>query len=516
MTISTNISSLLRHPEQGYVLVAGLGVSGISIARFLKSKGLHVVAADSNPSRTEEATALEALGIRCEIGSHRAETFENAALIVTSPGIPLDMEYFNRARSKGVVVTGELDLFSVFLKQPLVAVTGTNGKTTVTTLISEMLKASGLDVFTGGNIGTPLVDYLTSDTTAHVVVAELSSFQLDAATDFIPDVGVLLNIAEDHLDRYPDFDGYVQSKWSLFNNQSQSCAAVVNVGLNDLAARKSGLNSRFMTFGPAGEGGGDSATMATGHPAGEGGQNSATHTHFSPAGEGRGGNSPAHTDFSPEGEGRVGYSATIATDAITLINETDHHCLDLSAVRLKGAHNRENLAAAALATLAAGGNIIGIEAVIAGFSGLPHRTQYVATVDGVDYYNDSKGTNPHAVMGALKGFDRVVLIIGGRSKQTDFSCLIPLVKERVKAIIAIGEAKEEIETALRGAARIMMADAMAEAVTTAQRVSVPGDIVLLSPGCSSFDMYKNYGHRGNDFTDLVNQLDPQATGTGTG
>ncbi len=474
MTISTNISTLLRDPEQGYVLVAGLGVSGVSIARFLKSKGLYVVATDSNPSRTGEATALEALGIRCEIGSHTAETFENAALIVTSPGIPLDMEYFNLARAKGVVVTGELDLFSVFLKQPLVAVTGTNGKTTVTTLISEMLKASGLEVFTGGNIGTPLVDYLTSDTAAHVVVAELSSFQLDAATDFIPDVGVLLNIAEDHLDRYANFDGYAQSKWSLFSNQSQSCAAVVNAGLDDLAARKSHLNSRIMTFVPEGEGGNDSANLATG----------------------------------PEGEGR-GCSATITTNAITLTTETDHHCLDLSAARLKGAHNRENLAAAALATLAAGGNIAGIEAVVAGFGGLPHRTQYVATIDGVDYYNDSKGTNPHAVMGALKGFDRVVLIIGGRSKQTDFSCLIPLVKERVKAIIAIGEAKEEIETALRGAARIVMANSMAEAVTTAQSVSDPGDIVLLSPGCASFDMYKNYGHRGNDFTDLVTRLDPQ-------
>jgi UDP-N-acetylmuramoylalanine--D-glutamate ligase len=459
MTISTHMASLLRHPERGYVLVAGLGVSGVSIARFLKSKGLDVVATDSNPSRTDKVKALEDLGIRCEIGSHRAETFENAGLIVTSPGIPLDMEYFNRARAKGVVVTGELDLFSVFLKQPLVAVTGTNGKTTVTTLISEMLKASGLDVFTGGNIGTPLVDYLTEDTKAHVVVAELSSFQLDAATDFIPDVGVLLNIAEDHLDRYKDINAYADSKWSLFNNQSHSCVAVVNAGINNLAVRSNHLSSRIMAFGPEGEGG--------------------------------------------------TYSATVGTQAVTLTTENGDHCLDLSSVRLKGAHNRENLAAAALATLAAGGNIAGIEAVIAGFSGLPHRTQYVATVDGAEYYNDSKGTNPHAVMGALKGLDRVVLIIGGRSKQTDFTCLIPLVKERVKAIIALGEAKEEIEAALRGAAPITMVNSMAEAVTTAQGISEAGDIVLLSPGCSSFDMYTSYGHRGNDFTDLVNGLDPQ-------
>jgi len=455
MTIAARMKSLLKDPGQGYVLVTGLGVSGVSIARFLKSKGLDVVATDTNPLSSKVTEKLEALGVRCETGAHRACTFENAKLVVTSPGIPLDMEYFKRARAKGVLVTGELDLFSLFLTKPLVAITGTNGKTTVTTLVGEMLKASGLDVFTGGNIGIPLVEFLESGSRAHVVVAEVSSFQLDSANDFSPDVGVLLNIAEDHMDRYPDFDAYAESKWSLFKNMSPRAIAIVNRDITGLAERKKTLKPGILTFGR---------------------------------------------------EGAIGPGASIKGDSMVITTEASRHVIDLSSVKLKGSHNVENLAAAALAAFSAGGNIKGIQSVVKGFEGLPHRTQYAGAVEGVNYYNDSKGTNPHAVVAALKGFDRVILILGGRSKGTDFSCLIPVLKERGKAVLALGEAKEEIETALRGCCKIVKVDSMGEAVSVARTLAVKGDTVLLSPGCASFDMYQNYAQRGNDFMDHVKSL----------
>jgi UDP-N-acetylmuramoylalanine--D-glutamate ligase len=450
MTISAVMASLLKHPDEGYVLVAGLGVSGVAIVRFLRSKNIRVVATDSRPLGPDVTAPLEALGARCETGGHSAETFEGAALIVTSPGIPLDMPFFERARARGITVSGELDLFACFLERPLVAITGTNGKTTVTTLVSQMLKRSGVSVFTGGNIGTPLVRFLESGQTEDVVVAEVSSFQLDAATMFAPRVAVLLNIAEDHMDRYENFAAYADSKWSLLGNQSEQDFAVVNQNLSIDADRKRVIPATLLTFG--------------------------------------GGN---------------GCNAAIDNRAIAIGTPDQNFVLDLSVTRLNGAHNRENIAAAALAALLAGATPAGIQSALDDFSGLAHRTEYVATLNGVAYYNDSKGTNPHAVAGALGGFDRVVLILGGRSKGTDFSCLGPLVNQRVKTVIVMGEAAREIKASLGTTVEILEAGSMADAVSVAGRLAVHGDTVLLSPGCSSFDMYDNYGHRGNDFKDQV-------------
>ncbi len=450
MTISAVMASLLKHPDERYVLVAGLGVSGVAIVRFLRSKNIPVIATDSRPLGQDVTAPLEALGARCEINGHNVETFERAALVVTSPGIPLDMSFFNLARARGITVSGELDLFACFLERPLVAITGTNGKTTVTTLVSQMLKRSGLGVFTGGNIGTPLVRFLESGQTEDVVVAEVSSFQLDAATLFAPRVAVLLNIAEDHMDRYTDFAAYADAKWGIFRNQSKHDFAVVNQILSMDFERKQDIQSALVTFGK--------------------------------------GN---------------GCNAAIDNRAIAISTPDQNFVLDLSVTRLNGAHNRENIAAAALAALLAGGTPAGIQSALDDFSGLAHRTEYVATLNGVDYYNDSKGTNPHAVAGALRGFDRVILILGGRSKGTDFSCLAPLVNQRVKTVIVMGEAAREITAALGSAVRIQEAGSMADAVSIAEHLAVHGDTVLLSPGCSSFDMYDNYAQRGSDFKDQV-------------
>lgn len=453
MTLSTAMASLLKHPNEGYVLVAGLGVSGVAIARFLRSKNIDVIATDSRPLGQDVTEPLEALGIKCETNGHRVEAFEGAALVVTSPGIPLDMVFFERARARGVIVTGELDLLACFLERPLVAITGTNGKTTVTTLVSKMLKRSGLSVFTGGNIGTPLVEFLESGQTEDVVVAEVSSFQLDAARMFAPRVAVLLNIAEDHLDRYTAFSAYADSKWSIFSNQLEHDFAVVNQTLSIDADRKPTIKAVLVTFG----------------------------------------------------EGKA-CNAAIDARAIAIRTPDQNFDLDLSAIRLRGAHNRENIAAAALGALLAGASQDGIQQALNEFSGLAHRTEYVANINGVDYYNDSKGTNPHAVQGALRGFDRVILILGGRSKGTDFSCLTPLIKQRVKTVIVMGEAAREIRAALGSTVEILEAGSMADVVSAANRIATHGDTVLFSPGCSSFDMYDNYAQRGRDFRDQVMKL----------
>jgi UDP-N-acetylmuramoylalanine--D-glutamate ligase len=479
MSISTVIKTLLEQPNKGYVLVAGLGVSGASIVRFLRSKNLEVRATDSGTPGVSVTQPLEAMGVKCETGGHKIETFERAALIVTSPGIPLGMEYFNRARTMGVSVTGELDIFSFFNKKTLVAITGTNGKTTVTSLVSEMLERSGLSVFTGGNIGTPLVEFLESGQEQDVVVAEVSSFQLDAATVLAPQVAVMLNIAEDHMDRYLDFSAYADSKWRLFRNLSEQGFAVINQNLEIPIGLEKTIRARTLTFG---------------------------------AGE--------------------SCNAAIFPRAIKVKTFDEEFTLDISATRLKGTHNRENIAAAALAALLAGGGKVGIEEALNDFSPLAHRTEFVAAIHGVDYYNDSKGTNPHAVLGALQGFDRVILILGGRSKGTDFSLLVQVIIERVKAVVVMGEAASKIKSDIDACLcvepetepetepgsdsysgsysdsgiRIIEADSMADAVKIAGGLAVNGDTVLLSPGCSSFDMYDNYGQRGDDFKAQVMAL----------
>ncbi|MDY0374848.1 MAG: UDP-N-acetylmuramoyl-L-alanine--D-glutamate ligase [Desulfobacterium sp.] len=465
MNISTVIKSLVEQPDRGYVLVAGLGVSGAAIVRFLRSKNLEVRATDTRPLGPDVTLPLEAMGVRCETGGHKVETFERAALIVTSPGIPLDMEYFKRARAKGVLVTGELDLFSFFNKKTLVAITGTNGKTTVTTLVSEMLEKSGLSVFTGGNIGTPLVEFLESGQEQDVVVAEVSSFQLDAATVFSPSVAVLLNLAEDHLDRYPDFSAYADSKWSIFRSLSERGFAVVNQNLEIPSGLEGLTRTNTLIFGTN--------------------ENS---------------------------------NADISSRTIEIKIPGEDFTLDLSATRLRGAHNRDNIAAAALAAVLAGGNKVGIQEALNDFSPLVHRTEFVAIIHGVEYYNDSKGTNPHAVEGALQGFDRVILILGGRSKDTNFSSLLPVILQRVKAVVVMGEAAPKIKADLCGApgadpasgscsgVRIFDAVSMVDALEVAAGLAVTGDTVLLSPGCSSFDMYENYGQRGDDFKARVMAL----------
>lgn len=441
-----------------YHLVIGLGTSGMSMARFLHHTGRRVVATDLDGSRTEEAALLEEMGIEAQIGFHDQETFNRADILVPSPGIPLTSKPVREAMDAGVPVTGELDIFFEHNILPVIAITGTNGKTTTTTLIGEMLKACGMNPFVGGNIGTPLVDLLTQDLKADIIVAEISSFQLDLANTFKPEIGVLLNISEDHLDRYTDFEAYEKSKWSLFERQDSNDTAIINSAMPNAELYSGQLKSGILSF-----------SSAAGTP-----ENCSA---------------------------RIGKSAI----DIDFNGQMDIVSTDLSG--LSGIHNQENIAAAVLACLAAGADIECIKKGLNTFSPLSHRMEKVGTVEGVTFYNDSKATNTDAVIRAVECFDTgVVLILGGRVKGTDFTQLIPALEKNVKSIVAIGESKEEIKQLLSPACRVLEAADMQEAVEISFNTAEEGEIVLLSPACASFDMYDNYVHRGNDFTDRVNRL----------
>ncbi|MBA3011844.1 MAG: UDP-N-acetylmuramoyl-L-alanine--D-glutamate ligase [Proteobacteria bacterium] len=451
----------MEETKKSYYLVVGLGSSGLSMARFLHSIGRHVVATDIDESKPAAQRLLKDLGIRTQIGFHDQKTFDLATAIVVSPGIPLDMAYLKAAAQKGVPIMGELDIFSHYNKAPVIAITGTNGKTTTTTLIRDMLEASGLSTFMGGNIGTPLVEHLMAEQKADLIVAEISSFQLDLASNFKPEFALLLNVTEDHLDRYDGFDGYTESKWKIFKNQTSHDKAIINQAIEGFETRISRIASRIFSFSSRPE----SQTIQEG--------------------------------------------ARICGDKIILMTQEGVHHIDTcSLTELPGIHNRENIAAAALASLLAGGNMAGILQALENFKNLPHRMAFVRKINGVDFYDDSKATNTDAVVRALESFQTpVILILGGREKGTDFSQLIPAIKQGVKQIIALGEAKDHIQKTLEKICSVVAVNSMKEAVEKACELAGKGEVVLLSPACASFDMYENYGARGDDFIALVRGLE---------
>ena len=444
------------------LLVVGLGKSGRAAARFAASQGAAVTVTDLSDAATlaGQAQGLEKAGVRLVLGEHPAAIFQQADLIVVSPGVPHTIAPLVKSRAAGVPIMGELEFASRFIREPVVAVTGTNGKTTATTLLGDMLARSGIKAFVGGNIGNPLIEYVARGAGAEIVVLEVSSFQLDTASTFRADVAVLLNISADHLDRYDDFAAYVRSKGGIFMNQTAADTAIAN-GMDPEA-------KKLAAAGPA-----------------------AVQTFFH---AGRNG-----TDTEP--------GAEISADRILIRKDDTPLLLDLQKTGLSGAHNRENIAAAALAALAAGGTATGIQAAIDGFRGLAHRLETVATINGVLYVDDSKGTNVDAVVRALEAFDRpTVLIMGGRDKGGDYTVLRPGLEKTVKQLVVMGEAAAIIEAQLGQIAPVLRARDMAQAVQLAAAASGPGDVVLLSPACSSFDMYDSYSQRGEDFCKQVGAL----------
>jgi len=467
--------------ENKKILVVGLARTGLSVARFLKDQGAQVTATDLREKDELGPYAQEALtmGICLKLGAHKVEDFTESDLIVVSPGVSDTIAPLEAARRAGISVIGEVELAARYIREPIVAITGTNGKTTTTRLIGEMLKASGCEVFVGGNIGTPLIDYLNAGIHADVIVAEISSFQLDTIESFRPKVGVLLNITEDHLDRYTDFRHYMHSKGRLFKNQQSTDVAILNGRDPAVVELESVIPGRRLYFNI------DSAEVS---PDGLTQSEACAKTHHFVSG-------------ARDGIVIRGKEMTCSLPGKAPV------ILSLAKFRLKGEHNLENAAAASLAALVAGADSAGVQRALDTYEGLHHRLEYIGHVNGIQYYNDSKATNVDAVKRALESFDLpVILIMGGRDKSGSYALLKEPIKKRVKRLIAIGEAREKILSAVGGLTHCEGTRTLREAVHLAYQAAVPGDIVLLSPGCSSFDMFTDYAERGKAFCEAVRGL----------
>jgi UDP-N-acetylmuramoylalanine--D-glutamate ligase len=415
------------------------------------------------------AAMAHKLDVIMELGKHDIKTFERADLIVISPGVPHTIPPIQKAIAKGVPIVGEFELAARYIREPVIAVSGTNGKTTTTTLLGTMLENSGFKVFVGGNIGNPLIDYADKKGTADVVVAEVSSFQLDTMDTFRPRVGVLLNITDDHLDRYPDVKSYARSKGRLFENQQQSDCAVLNGSDPIISSITKDLHARKLFF---------------------------CHQENSQVKD-------RATALISRGDPSAQANITIR------MKEHQKISLHLSATNFPGRHNLENAAAASLAAVAVGGTPEGVQSALNDFKGLPHRIEYIATIDDVRFFDDSKATNVDAVIRALETFgEPIVLIMGGRDKGADFSKLLEPIRQHIKKLILMGEAKHKIKSVLEDACResAKTASTMEDAVISAYHAASPGDIVLLSPACSSFDMYSSYAERGEDFRRVIGNL----------
>ncbi len=440
------------------VLVVGLARTGIATAKFLKAKGSLVTATEVKPKEEmkEAVQALKRMDISIEWGGHQIETFLKQDIIVVSPGVDLSIEPIQKAIKQGVKVISEIELAYHFIHVPIIAVTGTNGKTTTTLLIGEMLKEDGRKVGVGGNVGEPLILFADGKDRWEVLVVEISSFQLEAIKDFRPRISVLLNITEDHLDRYPRYDDYIEAKVRVFANQNSGDLAVLNRDDPIVMQFREKVKAKKVLF---------SLKEKLGEGAFSNGQ----------------------TIFLRLGEKGEEYS--------------------IAKTPLKGIHNVENMMAALTAARIFGCSKKSIQTVLDRFKGLEHRLEFVREIKGVRFYNDSKGTNVGSVVKSLQSFSEpVTLIAGGKDKNGDLSPLEALIQKRVKHLILIGEAKERMNRELGGLTNTVMAKTMEEAVVLAHQKAKAGEVVLLSPACSSFDMFKDYKERGKVFKEAVNKL----------
>jgi len=440
------------------VLVVGLARTGLATVKFLKTKGSIVSTTEMRPKEEmkEAIQELEGMDIPMEWGGHRTETFLKPDLIVVSPGVDLSIEPIQKALKKGIRVISEIELAYHFIHIPIIAVTGTNGKTTTTLLIGEMLKEEGKRVGVGGNVGDPLILFADGGNRWEVLVVEISSFQLEAIEDFRPRFSVLLNITENHLDRYPRYEDYIEAKVRIFTNQNSGDVAVLN--RDDPIVMKYGAKVK------------------------------AKKVFFSL-------------------EERLEEGAFSSDQNILLRLGKKEEDYSLVKTPLKGIHNVENMMAALTTARIFGCSKKAIEAVLGRFEGLEHRLEFVREIEGIRFYNDSKGTNVGSVVKSLQSFSEpIILIAGGKDKKGDLTPLGELIQSRVKRLILIGEAKERMGRELGGLTDMVMARNLEEAVTFAYQAAKRGEVVLLSPACSSFDMFKDYKERGKVFKEAVKHL----------
>ena len=446
------------------VLVVGLGKSGVASALFLRSRGAQVTVSDSKPQEqlSEEIPILLDHGIIIETGGHGERTFHGQDLIVVSPGIPADSPPLVQARALGEPVIGEIELAAQFLPKSIVAITGSNGKTTTTTLTGEIITAGGYPTRVGGNIGTPAISLVDAARPDSVIVLEVSSFQLETIQTFRPKVAVVLNVTPDHLDRHRTFETYVDAKARIFENQHADDFAVLNA--DDPVCVELSDRTRAQVFW-----------------------------------------------FSRKKEVQQGASLR---DGRILFRDSSgqQEIMVASEIPLKGAHNLENTLAAICAGALMKCAPERIRAAVRNFKAVEHRLEYVATIRGVEYYNDSKATNVDATIKALESFPaNIHLILGGKDKGSDYTVLNDLLRQRVKRVYTIGAAADKIESQVREAAEIVHAESLDSAVQRASASAQPGDIVLLAPACASFDQFRNYEHRGKVFKELVQRLSGKET-----
>ncbi|MBF0507140.1 MAG: UDP-N-acetylmuramoyl-L-alanine--D-glutamate ligase [Nitrospirae bacterium] len=448
------------------VVVVGLGRSGVGAANLLHEFGASVTVTDKKKP-DELVSYIEELrpGIQCCLDGHPPELFGEADFIVISPGVPLSIAPLKSASERGISIIGELELAykAARSKTAFLAITGTNGKSTTTSLLDAMLKKGGYATLLGGNIGNALTKALTEKISADFIVAEVSSFQLETVYDFKPKGAAILNVTPDHLDRYASMADYIDAKCRIFLNQDRDDFIVLNADdpmTRDIVKRIAIQSGR------------------TG---------------------------PQIFYFSRRKEiAGAWYKNGVINFGLPGLSS---FTLDPSSFRIRGVHNIENAMAASVMALLSGCNPGSVSAALAEFPGLEHRLEFVREINGVSFINDSKGTNVGAVVKSLESFNvPVVLIAGGRDKDGDFTGLRSLVREKVRALVLIGEARDKIRKAIGDSTRIIVEDSLEDAVKEAREIASPGDVVLLSPACASFDMFRDFEHRGRRFKELVGNL----------
>src|SRR5437773_1636562 len=441
------------------VLVVGLGKSGVASALFLKKRGARVTVSDTkSPDQLrDEIPILLDHGIAVETGGHGERTFHGQDLIVVSPGVPVDAPPLVQARALGETVIGEIELAAQFFPGTIIAITGSNGKTTTTTLAGEIIAAGGFRTIVGGNIGTPAISLVEAATPDTIAVLEVSSFQLETIQTFHPKVAVVLNVTPDHLDRHGTFEAYVDAKARIFENQRESDFAVLNA--DDATCVALAARTRAKVFW-----------------------------------------------FSRNTEVNQGACARDG-QIIFRDSKTQTEIMPISDLPLKGAHNLENVLAAICVGTVMGCKPEAMRRAVRDFKAVEHRLEFVATIGGVEYYNDSKATNVDATIKALESFPaNIHIILGGKDKGSDYTVLKDLLRERVKRVYTIGAAAEKIESQIAGAAPLERTGTLEAALHRAAELAEPGDVVVLAPACASFDQFENYEHRGRVFKQTVQAM----------
>ncbi len=446
------------------IMVVGLSKTGVSLVKFLAEAEADVTISDhKSPAELSSAIEeIEGLKVNFDLGGHTPKVMLNQELIILSPGVSPELKIFDYARQHGVKVTGELEFAAQFVQEPIIAVTGTNGKSTTCKLIETFLKESGVKVWIGGNFGTPLTEYVRRKDKADVVIIETSSFQLELTETYAPRTVVLMNIAENHLDRYRSMDEYVRAKRRIFQNTTHDTTSVLNADDNtvvDLARDPAVQRGRIFYFS-------------------------------------------RKPSLEPQIMNIGGAVAIKDQLKVRIGPEVEYY--DFKNIKMRGRHAIENIMAAICTTREYGAKPEVIQKVMNEFPGLEHRLEYVRKAGGVNFFNDSKATNVHAVQRALDAFDsNIILIAGGKMANVSFVPLTEVVKRKVKTLILVGEAKEAINRDIGDFSETYLIGTFEEAVLIAYQKSRIGDTILLSPGCPSFDLFDNFEERGNYFKKLV-------------